>query len=230
MIDNLTLKTLAEDDRPREKFIQKGRHNLSNAELLAILIRSGTRSKTAIQVGQELMQNSNNLLENLGKLDVQQLRQTKGIGLAKATAIMAAMELGRRRSNETPLKKIKIQSSMDAFEILRHSLSDLGHEEFHIILLNRANIVIDVKRISVGGTSGTVADGKLIFKEALLQKASGIILAHNHPSGNLKPSDADLQLTRKMVEFGKFIDLLILDHLILTDNSYFSFADEGLLT
>lgn len=230
MIEKLTLKTLAEDDRPREKFILKGRHNLSNAELLAILIRSGTRSKTAVQIGQELMQNSSNLLENLGKLDVQELRQTKGIGLAKATSIMAALELGRRRSNEAPLKKIKIQSSMDAYEILRHSFSDLNHEEFHIILLNRANVVIEMKRISIGGMAGTVADGKVIFKEALLQKASGIILAHNHPSGNLKPSEADRQLTRKMVEFGKFIDLLILDHLILTDNGYFSFADEGILT
>lgn len=230
MIEKLTLKTLAEDDRPREKFILKGRHNLSNAELLAILIRSGTRSKTAVQIGQELMNNAGNLLENLGKRDAQELKQTKGIGLAKATAIMAAMELGRRRSNETPLKKVKIQSSMDAFEILRHSFSDLSHEEFHIILLNRANNVIDIKRISIGGMAGTVADGKVIFKEALIQKASGIILAHNHPSGNLKPSEADRQLTRKMVEFGKFIDLLILDHLILTDNGYFSFADEGLLT
>lgn len=229
MIDNLPITQWAEDDRPREKMQLKGRHNLSDAELIAILIGSGTKSKSAVEVAKEMLFHFENNLVAFSKATLQELMHFKGIGDAKAITIAAALELGRRRKESTSKSSPKINSSALAFNILRPFFEDLQHEEFHILLLNRANKVIQVKRISIGGLSGTVADGKVIFRDALLQNASGIILAHNHPSGQLIPSEADKSLTRKLVEYGKLIDLIILDHLIVGENNYFSFADEGIL-
>jgi DNA repair protein RadC len=223
----LGIKSWAEDDRPREKMSLKGKSVLSNAELIAILIGSGTREKSAVELAQQILDEADNNLNVLAKKNIQELMLHKGIGEAKAISIVAAMELTRRKTNEEkPLVKV-IQSSDDAYQYMKPTFSDLQHEEFHILLLNRRNVVIAMERISQGGIAGTVVDGKMIFKKALDFKASYLVLAHNHPSGNHKPSEQDLQLTKKLVSFGKFIDLPIVDHLIITDNNYFSFADNG---
>lgn len=223
----LGIKSWAEDDRPREKMSLKGKSVLSNAELLAILIGSGTRDKSAVELAQQILDEADNNLNVLAKKNIQELMLHKGIGEAKAISIVAAMELTRRKSSEEkPLVK-EIQSSDDAYQYMKPTFSDLQHEEFHVLLLNRKNGIISMQCISQGGIAGTVVDGKMIFKKALDFKASSMILAHNHPSGNLKPSEQDLQLTKKLISFGKFIDLPILDHLIITDNAYFSFADNG---
>lgn len=219
----------AEDDRPREKMALKGRHSLSNAELLAILIGSGTREKSAVELSQDILAKCNNKLRNLSKQNVHELITTKGIGHAKALTIMAAMELARRRSDENEDELQKILGSSDVYRFFRPILSDLTHEEFHILLLTRSNGIIGSERISVGGISGTVVDGKIIFKKAMDRNASSIIMIHNHPSGNIKPSEQDVRLTKRLLEFGKLIDLPVLDHLIFTDNGYFSFSDEGQL-
>ncbi len=224
-----SIKAWAEDDRPREKLISKGRSALSNAELIAILIGSGTREQTAVDLSKEILARYGNNLHEVGKQSIAELTRFKGIGEAKAITIAAAMELGRRRSDETPLDKCKISCSQDAYKVLSPHLSDLPHEAFYVILLNRANKVLEVELISRGGVSGTVADTKIIFQSALLRLASGIILAHNHPSGNLKPSEADKNLTRKIAQAGKTLDISVLDHIIVGDNAYFSFADEGLM-
>lgn len=229
MSDYLSIKKLATDDRPREKLVQLGRSALSNAEILAILIGSGTREKSAIRLCQEIMASSENNINILAKKSVKDLMQFKGIGEAKAISIVAALELGRRRKTETPEEKPKISSSSIAYRFINHIFEDLNHEEFHIILLNRSNRVIKSILISKGGLSGTIADGKIIFKAAISESASGIILCHNHPSGNLKPSISDIDLTTKLVKFSKLIDLPILDHLILTDLNYYSFADNGIM-
>jgi DNA repair protein RadC len=224
-----SIKNWAEEDRPREKLIQKGRSSLSDAELLAILIGSGSRKLSAVQLSREILAGSKNSLEQLSKKSVSDLMKFNGIGEAKAITIYSAMEIARRRSTLTVLQKQSVKSSRDAFNYLRGDLSDLGHEEFYSLFLNRANEIIGSKLISKGGISGTVADGKIIFHEALELKSSAIILAHNHPSGRLIPSKSDINLTNSLVNFGKFIDLHVLDHLIFCDNNYFSFADEGLI-
>lgn len=227
MPDYISIKHLSEDDRPREKLLNKGRDSLSDAEILAILIGSGTREKSAVELCREILIDSNNNLNTLAKKTINDLMKFKGIGEAKAITIAAALELGRRRKSELKENKPSIKSSADAYHYIKHKLEDLFHEEFHVILLNRANKIIKDVLISKGGLSGTVADGKLIFKAAITQSAAAIILVHNHPSGNLTPSQSDKQLTLRMKEFGQMIDLPVLDHLIIGDGDYYSFADEN---
>ena len=227
--NKLTIKQWAEDDRPREKLLTKGRLALSNAELIAILINSGSVDESAVALSKRMLAASHDNLIELSKLSIKELCGFKGIGEARAATITAALELGRRRRESEALKKKTIGSSRDAFEVMQSTMADISYEEFWILLLNRANQIIRKVNISEGGFSGTVADPKKIFKMALEHGASGIILCHNHPSGNLKPSDADLQLTRKLKEAGMHLDLPILDHLIIGDEKYLSFADEGLL-
>lgn len=229
MSEYLSIKHLAKDDRPREKLLEKGRSSLSNAEIIAILVGSGTREKSAVQLCQEILSSVNNDLNRLARLSIHDLMKFKGIGEAKAISIAAALELGRRRKLESDIEDVFVRSSRDVFNFMNHIFEDLDHEEFHILVLSRSNKIKSTELISKGGLSGTVADGKLIFKKALEQTASAIILCHNHPSGNLKPSVADMDLTKKLSDFGKYIDLPVLDHLIITDTSFFSFADEGLL-
>lgn len=224
-----SIKLWAEEDRPREKLILKGSRQLTNAELLAILIGSGTSKLSALDITKQILNEYNDSLVSLSKASVQDLVRFKGIGEAKAISIISSMELTRRRSQEEPEKRRTIKSSADAFKVLSPIMSDLYHEEFYVLLLNRANQLLRISPISSGGFSGTVADGKVIFREALQYSASGIILAHNHPSGQLVPSNADKKLTRSLKEFGNFVELTILDHLIVGDNDYFSFADQGIL-
>lgn len=217
----------AEDDRPREKLLLKGKAVLSDAELLAILLGSGTVSVSAVDLAKQILASANNNLHELAKLSLKDLMKFKGIGEAKGITIISALELGRRRKNSEPKKRDKITASTDVHEIMSPYLLDAHREEFWVILLNRANEVIRTEKISEGGVSGTVADPKLIFKTALDHLASALILVHNHPSGNLKPSQADLQLTQKMKEAGKFLEIPVLDHVIFTDHEFYSFVDEG---
>ena len=227
--NNISIKEWAEDDRPREKLLIKGKSSLSDAELIAILIASGNREESAVELSKRILQSLNNNLNGLAKLSVNDLMKFKGIGEAKAISIIASLELGRRRRSADALEKNKIGGSKDAFQVLQLKLEDLPHEEFWMMLLNRANKVIETKLVGRGGVSGTVADTKVIFSIALESLASGIILAHNHPSGNLRPSDSDIRLTKKLVEAGKIMEVPILDHIIVGDNDYFSFADQGLI-
>lgn len=221
------IRSWAEDDRPREKLLMKGKSALSDAELIAILIGSGSAEETAVDLSKRILQSLNNQLSELAKLTVKDLMKFKGIGEAKAISIIAALELGRRRKDSEPEKRIKITDSQTAFDTIYAHLGDLNHEEFWVIFLNRANQVIGKQNVSKGGVSGTVVDPKVVFKMAVQFPASAIILAHNHPSGNLKPSQADHQLTRKLKEAGKALDIPVLDHLIIGDHNYFSFVDEG---
>lgn len=224
-----TIKTWAEEDRPREKMMLKGRGAMSDAELIAILLGSGTRELTAVELAREILSKSNYSLNELGAKSVQDFIKFKGIGEAKAITLCAAMELARRKVSVAEKNRYKIKCSNDAYKFLKADFLDLRHEEFYILLLNRANEVIGKEQISKGGISGTVADGKVIFNKALEMKSSGVILAHNHPSGQIKPSEKDIKLTKSFVSFGKFIDLVILDHLIITDENYYSFADNGMI-
>ena len=225
---NQPIKTWSENDRPREKMLQHGKNALSDAELLAILIRTGTKEKNAVEIARDILALGNQNLASLSRLSVEEMATIKGLGQVKAVTICAALELGRRRRESEAILE-KIANSRDAAAIMQPHLADLSHEEFWVILLNRANKVITRKNISVGGTSGTVVDAKIIFKEAIQARCSGIILCHNHPSGNNKPSEADIQLTRKLKEGALQLDLAILDHIIIAGSSFFSFADEGLL-
>jgi len=222
------IKNWSIEDRPREKLRDKGKSALSNAELLAILIGSGSRKETALDLCKRILKElANNNLQELGKKNIADFTSFSGIGEAKAISIIAALELGRRRLATVGLERPKITNSRDAFTILHPHLGDLAHEEFWVLILSRSNKVLKSERISIGGVSGTVADVKIIFKRAIEALASAIILAHNHPSGNLRPSQADKQLTKKMVQAGKYLDVQVLDHLIVTDSGYYSFADEG---
>jgi DNA repair protein RadC len=230
MEKNITsIKNWAEDDRPREKLLLKGKNALSDAELIAILIRSGSLEETAVDLSKRILQGSENSIIALSRLTVKDLMKFKGIGEAKALSITAALELGRRRREEEALSKQQITGSKDVFDIFHPALSDLTYEEFWILLLNKANKVIGKFSISEGGLSGTVADPGKIFRKAIEQNAVGMILCHNHPSGNLKPSDADIKLTQKMKDGGKFLDISVLDHIIIGEEKYLSFADEGLM-
>ncbi|MFT5602439.1 MAG: DNA repair protein RadC [Flavobacteriales bacterium] len=226
---NISIKDLALDDRPREKMAALGRQVLSEAELIAILIGSGSRNESAVQLAQRILSSVGNDLNNLARLSIKDLQKFKGIGEAKAISIVAALELGRRRKSDSEEEVVKITSSKSAFLLLQPKLQDLPHEEFWVLLLSRSNKVMDIQMVSRGGVAGTVADVKIIMKLAIERLASGIILSHNHPSGNLKPSQADLNLTQKVKEASKFMDVALLDHLILADNAYYSFADEGVL-
>lgn len=227
--ERTSIKFWAEADRPREKLLLKGRSVLSDAELIAILISSGNKEHSAVELSKKILDRASNNLNELGKLSVKDLMKFKGIGEAKAIGIVAALELGRRRKGSDMIKRQKITSSKDIFELFKPMLTDLAHEEFWVLLLNRANKVIKPLRISQGGVSGTVADSKIIFLSAIESLASSIILCHNHPSGNLKPSDSDISLTRKLKEAGKVLEIAVLDHIIFSDNGYYSFADEGLM-
>ncbi|MFN8690107.1 MAG: RadC family protein, partial [Cyclobacteriaceae bacterium] len=223
----LNIKNWSPEDRPREKLVMKGTGALSDAELIAILIGTGTTKITAVELARQMLQHVNNDLHSLARLTVKDLMKIKGIGEAKAITIVAALELGRRRKELEPEAKPKIASSKDAFELLRGDLMDLPKEEFWVLLLNRANRVIAKRRISEGGVSGTVADPKIIFKLALEELASGVIVAHNHPSGNLSASQQDIDLTRKLKEGGKLLEIQLLDHIIVAGTRYYSFADNG---
>ena len=225
--NNLKILNWAEEDRPREKLLQKGKSTLSDSELIAILIGSGTVSLSAVELSKQILATVGNNLNDLAKLTVKDLQKFKGIGEAKAISIVAAMELGRRRKATEITKKPKVTSSKDVYNYIIGDLQDLPHEEFWILLLNRSNTIISKHQISSGGVSGTVADPKMIFKIALENLSSSIILIHNHPSGNLKPSESDKRLTKKLSDSGTILDIPVLDHLIITDSSYYSFADEG---
>lgn len=226
---HLTIKSWAEDDRPREKLILKGRQALSDSELLAILLASGSREETAVQLAQRILQENKNSINELAKLQLNDLKKFKGVGEAKAVTIAAALEIGRRRTDESLEEKIKISSSKHAYSILKSKLSDLPHEEFWVLYMNRSNSLIKKECISKGGISGTVVDIRLILKPAIECLASSIILAHNHPSGNLKASQEDINLTKKTKEAAKLMDISLQDHLIIGDQAYLSFADEGML-
>jgi DNA repair protein RadC len=228
-INHIAIKNWAEDDRPREKLLLKGKNALSDAELLALLLGSGHRHESALDVAKSILHKVNCNLIELSRSGINDLLKIKGIGKAKALIIIAAMELGRRRNEAEVIIKQRITSSRDAFEILHSSIGDLPYEEFWIILLNKANKVVRKCSISEGGVSGTVVDPKKIFKIALDHHASSIILGHNHPSGNLQPSDADHKITKKIKEAGIMLDVAVLDHLIIGDDKYYSFADEGVL-
>ena len=228
--ENITIKSLAEEDRPREKLMLKGRSALSDAELIAILIGSGNTKETAVQLSQRILASAHHNLNELGKLTINELTKFNGIGEAKAISIIAATELGRRRKESDTYQKTKIKSSNDAFRELQSRLSDLAHEEFHILLLNRANEILANLNVSKGGTTGTVVDGKIIMKHAIeTPRCCGIVLGHNHPSGNLRPSEADIKITHKLREIAAFMDINLVDHIIVGENAYYSFADEGML-
>ncbi|BCY27338.1 RadC family protein [Flavobacterium okayamense] len=218
----------AEDDRPREKFLLKGKSSLSDSELLAILIGSGSRNESAVQLCQRILASSQNNLNLLGKLSIQQLMNFKGIGEAKAISIAAALELGRRRREEEVIELKKITSSKAVFDIMQPLIGELPHEEFWVLFLNNSNKVIYKTQISKGGITGTVVDIRIVFKLALEHNATSIILSHNHPSGKLQASEADIQITKKMKEAGKNLDIQVLDHVIITEKSYYSFVDEGI--
>jgi len=226
---NLNIKSWSPEDRPREKLILKGKSALSDAELIAILLGSGTRASSAVDLAKKVLQPTGNNLHELAKLTVKDLIKVPGIGEAKALTIVAALELGRRRKELGGQEKNKVTGSKDVYDLIKADLLDISHEEFWILLLNRANRVIKKAQVSQGGVAGTVADPKIIFKLALDELASGIILAHNHPSGNLTASQADLDLTKKLKDAGKLLDIQVLDHLIVAGQKYFSFADEGLM-
>ena len=228
-IDKLSIKNWSEKDHPREKLMKLGRQVLSDAELLAILIGSGSRSESAIELCKRILHQSDNNINQLAKLSVNDLMVFKGIGEAKAISIIAALEIGRRRKSEDVIVKTSIASSTHLYEYIKPVLEDLPHEEFWIVLLSRANKIIDKQLIGRGGISETTADIKLIFKKSIESLASGIILAHNHPSGNLKPSQSDINLTNKIIEASKLMDIKVLDHLIIGDGNYYSFADEGII-
>lgn len=216
----------SELDRPREKLARLGLSSLSLAELIAILIRTGSKNKNAVEISKELLASYDNNLASLSRLSIQELSRVKGLGSVKAVSIMAALELGRRR-REFEISGNKIKSSADVAAQMQPLLSDLAHEEFWIILLNRANKIISKKKVSMGGTSGTVVDPKIIFKEAIQVACSNIIAVHNHPSGTNEPSLADKELTKKLKIGANHLDIQLIDHIIIAGNSYYSFADEG---
>lgn len=226
-IKNVAITAWAEEDRPREKLLAKGKHNLSDAELLGILLGSGSKEQSAVGLAQDILRSTGNDLNELGKRTTADYMKFHGVGTAKAITIAAALELGRRRQLTNIKDRPKITCSRDSYHVIAPLLMDLPHEEFWILLLNRANKVIDRRQVSLGGTTGTVVDVKVVFKKAIEGNAIYLVLAHNHPSGNLHPSPQDLTLTQQLVEAGKILSIKILDHLIIGDKGYYSFADEG---
>ncbi len=227
--EKFSIKNWSKEDRPREKLLLKGTSSLSPAELLAILIGSGNKDESAVDLSKRILRLANDNLNELAKFDIDTLKKIKGIGEAKAVTIVAALELGRRRNAEKAIEQETIVSSKQAFEYLQSIIGDLTHEESHFLTLNQASKIIAHHKTSQGGMAGTVMDPRLILKQAIMDGASKIILAHNHPSGNLQPSEADKIITNKIKESAKLMDIALLDHLIITQQSYFSFADEGLL-
>jgi len=227
--NHLSIKNWAEEDRPREKLQLKGKNSLSDAELIAIILHNGYQTETAVDLAKSMLQSVNDNLIELSRLGINELIMFKGIGMVKAITLIAALELGKRRNESEVMAKEKITSSHDAFEIFRSVMGDQPYESFWIILLNKANKVLRKCNISEGGVSGTIVDPKKIYKIALDQHASSIILGHNHPSGNLNPSEADTKITKKIREAGLMLDIAVLDHLIIGDDKFYSFADEGAL-
>lgn len=223
------IKAWAEDDRPREKLLNKGKQSLSDAELVAILIGMGTREMSAVELAKLILQSAGNNLNELAKFNVKELIKFKGIGEAKAISIVAAMELARRRKDTDSLKKERIRYSKEAYNILKPYMMDLDHEQFWMVCLNRNQEVVRIIQISTGGVTGTIADPKIIFKHAVEQLSSCIILSHNHPSGNLNPSEADIKLTKKLSDGARLLDITLSDHIIFANDGYFSFADQNML-
>ena len=228
-MNKLTIKTWALDDRPREKLLLKGKNALSDAELIAILIGSGSREESAVDLSKRILQSVEGNINKLAKLSVDNLMKFKGIGEAKAISIITALELGKRRQLESVLEKPKISSSKDVYNIMQPILGDLPHEEFWVIFVNNSNKVLAKTQVSKGGLTATIVDVRLLFKQALELAAVGVLVCHNHPSGKLTPSSADKQLTEKIKQAGITLDIKLLDHLIITEKAYFSFADEGIL-
>ena len=226
---NLRIKDWAVEDRPREKLLSKGLKSLTDTELLAILIGSGQKNESAVEIAKKVLNLAQNNLNELGKLSIKDFKTVKGIGEAKAITLIAALELGRRRKSSESREKYKIGSSNDAFLYMQPFLEDLSYEEFWVIYMNRSNRVIDQLKISQGGISGTVIDVRIILKHGIEKLASTLIICHNHPSGNLQPSKSDIQITTKLKEAAKFHDIDVLDHLIISDSLYYSFADEGIM-
>lgn len=226
---HLTIKSLAKDDRPREKLVGKGRQTLSDAELIAILLRSGSREETALQLAQKMLNASKNSIHELAKLQINDLKKFKGVGLTKAVTIAAALELGRRRVDSATTEKPKVMNSHQAFQYISPRLSDLPHEEFWVLFLNRANQVLYAECVSKGGVSGTLVDVRLILKPAIESLATSIIMAHNHPSGSIRPSQQDISLTKKIKEAARLVDIALQDHIIIGENTYYSFSDQGTL-
>lgn len=225
----MSIKFLAEDDRPREKFLLKGKNALSDAELLAIIMGSGNREDSAVELGRKILNSVENNWHNLSLLQISDLIKFKGIGEAKAISIATALEIGRRRASQEVPEKIKISQSSDLYKVLQPYLSDLQTEEFWAIYLNQSNKILGKSRLTSGGINQSVVDVRILFKTAIEHFATAIVIAHNHPSGNLKPSQEDLRITKQINEGGKILNIQLLDHLIITQNSYFSFADENLL-
>ncbi len=228
-MEKLSIKSWALDDRPREKMLLKGKESLSDAELMAILIGSGNRNETAVDLSKRILRFVNNNLQKLSKLSIEELIQFKGIGEAKAIAIVTALEFGKRRQFEDKITLPKITSSSEVMSIMSPVLYNLDHEEFWVLYLNNANKVISKHQISKGGLTATLVDVRIIFKKAMELNSVGIILCHNHPSGKLKPSKADIELTDKVKVASSTLDIKLLDHLIISEKTYFSFADEGIL-
>ncbi len=224
-----SIKQWAKDDRPREKLLLIGAENLSDSELIAILIHHGSKEKTAVDLAKEILKLGKDNLGELGKLSIKELMKIKGIGETKAVTIAAALELGRRRQSSASLEKAVVNTSADIADYVQVKLKDYRHEVFAVLFLNRANKINHFKIVSEGGITGTVADPRIILKKALEEDAVSIILCHNHPSGSLKPSRADEELTQKIKEAARFLDINVLDHIIVSDSGYYSFADEGLL-
>jgi len=227
--EHFSIKNWSLDDRPREKLLQKGKDSLTDAELIAILIGSGSRNESAVSLSKRILASAEHNLTALGKMSISQLMEFKGIGEAKAITIAAAMELGRRRRSEKAEDVKKITGSHAVYELLNPILGELGHEEFWILYLNNSNKVMTMHQLSKGGMTGTLVDVRLVLRKALETAAVSIILAHNHPSGSLRPSQADKDITAKLKTAAASLDIKVLDHLIITENAYFSFADEGLL-
>ncbi|WPO81180.1 DNA repair protein RadC [Chryseobacterium sp. JJR-5R] len=225
----MSIKFLAEDDRPREKFLQKGKNSLSDSELLAIIMGSGNRDETAVELGQKILASVDNDWHLLSLLSIQDLMKFKGVGQVKAISIATALEIGRRRARQE-ISEIKVISgSNDAYQIFKNQMADLRTEEFWAIFLNQRNKIIHTAKLTEGGISQSIVDVRVLFKTALDHFSTGIIVAHNHPSGNLKPSREDMDITQKIKEAGKILGIQLLDHLIITQNSYFSFSDDGIL-
>lgn len=227
--NNQSIKLWAEDDRPREKLLLKGKQVLSDAELIAILIGSGTKNESAVALAKRILASVHNNLNALGKLSENDLMSFKGIGEAKAISIITALELGRRRRTEEASIETKIKDSKSVFELMQPLIGEASTEEFWVICLNNSNKIIKKILLSIGGITGTVVDVRMVFKNAVALHATALILCHNHPSGTLKPSESDIQLTKKMKSAGETLDIKVLDHIIITEKSYFSFADEGLI-
>lgn len=228
-MNKISIKSWALDDRPREKLMLKGKSVLSDAELVAILIGSGNREESAVALSQRILKSVNNDLNALAKLSIEELMMFKGIGEAKAISIITALEFGKRRQFEEREVVSKIKSSLDAVTILQPLLGDLEHEEFWVLYLNNSNKVLAKHQLSKGGFTATLVDVRLLYQKALKLSAVGVIVSHNHPSGKMKPSSSDIELTNKIKEAGVTLDIKLLDHLIITEKAYFSFADEGIL-